>query len=316
MKKLLVALFAVSCYNAAAQTTLIPDPVFEQVLINLHIDTDGLINGQMANTDALAVTTLTITSPSIVDTSGTIHDVTGLEAFVNLENLTVNITMIEELNVSTLVNLKRLNCTDNMLTSLDVSHNPLLEYLDITSWGDVYPINGITEIDLSNNPLINELIAIGSISKINLKNGNNNPDMRLIIGPILGGYPPDYIYGNTCIEVDNEDLAQNNAFPYSEWVITHLNQSYSMVANCSLGSQDFNSNAILLYPNPVSDVLHIQSQNPDVESVSVIDFSGRIVKDYHNVDETISVSGLSEGTYFVKIVSGQGVQLQKIIIKY
>lgn len=80
--------------------------------------------------DALAVTTL-INAPE-PGSGEYIEDLTGIEGFINLESLTVNFTNIGELNVSTLVNLKYLDCVDNGLTSLDVSSNPLLEYLDIT----------------------------------------------------------------------------------------------------------------------------------------------------------------------------------------
>src|SRR5690606_11274092 len=119
---------------------------------------------------------------------GLIHDLTGLEAFINLESLTVSLTMVEELNVSTLANLKYLYCVGNMLTSIDVSNNPLLEYLDITSGGDVLPMNGFTDIDLSNNPNIHTLIAIGGISKINF-----NKHIRIVI-PIIQIYFTYFTY--------------------------------------------------------------------------------------------------------------------------
>src|SRR5690606_3173665 len=139
--------------NLKAQTIAIPDYRFEQALVDLNIDSDGVINGQILVSDALNVTELVIT-PSVVPNypynigndylEGLIHDVTGIEGFVNLESLTINVTMIEELNVSTLVKLKYLDCTDNMLTSIDVSNNILLEYLDISSGGDVIPFNGFS----------------------------------------------------------------------------------------------------------------------------------------------------------------------------
>lgn len=36
-----------------AQTTAIPDPTFERVLINLAIDSDGIVNGQLLSCNQL-----------------------------------------------------------------------------------------------------------------------------------------------------------------------------------------------------------------------------------------------------------------------
>lgn len=176
----LIIVFSISCTEATAQITSIPDAAFEQVLIDLEIDSDGIVNGQIANSDAEATTTLTISPDGIPDPY--IYDLTGIEAFINLEELNVNNTMAEQLNVSTMPNLKHIDCHTNMLTHIDVSNNPLLEYLDISSGGDVYPFNSFSEIDLSNNPNFKELHATNAVVYINLKNGNNNPDMLLDIG--------------------------------------------------------------------------------------------------------------------------------------
>jgi len=46
MKTILYILFIIPIgYKATAQITLIPDPKFEQFLINKGIDSDGVING-------------------------------------------------------------------------------------------------------------------------------------------------------------------------------------------------------------------------------------------------------------------------------
>lgn len=314
-KELLTIMCIAGSYIATAQTITIPDPVFEQVLIDKEIDSDGIVNGQILTADALAVTTLTITSPDIIHTP--IEDLTGIEGFTNLENLIVNVTMIEQLNVSTLTKLKRLECADNMLTSLNVSNNPLLEFLDITSTGDVMPINSIGQIDLSNNPNFKELIATGGIDYINLKNGNNNPQMKLIINSGSWGVPPEVIQGHTCIEVDNPTAAQNNQLPYSAWIIGHANKTYSLVADCSLSTKDFTKDAVSVYPNPVSDVLHFDIKNESIiEKAVLFDISGRTVREYNNIsNNAVSVSDLQSGTYILKLVSNKGVFTQKVIKK-
>lgn len=309
--------------NLKAQTVVIPDYRFEQALIDLNIDSDGIINGQILTSDALDVTELNISEalpnypyPASDYYDGLIHDLTGLEAFINLESLTVSLTMVEELNVSTLANLKYLYCVDNMLTSIDVSNNPLLEYLDITSGGDVLPMNGFTDIDLSNNPNIHTLIAIGGISKINLNNGNNNSNMFINIIATYQETDPDEIYGHTCIEVDNNELAQNNQYPYSEWTIYHSNMTYSYtddVEECALSTSIFEKNEISVYPNPVSDILYFDTPET-IEKIMLFDLSGRKILEQHQVT-AISVSAFQKGNYIIKLFTDKGVQTEKIIVK-
>ena len=318
MKKIFTLIISLTTfYNAFSQVTAIPDPAFEQALINAEVDSDGMVNGQMQTADALAVTSLSITSPDS-DNFQYINNLAVIEAFINLESLTVHGTMIEELNVSTLVNLKYLDCVDNMLTHLDVSNNPLLEYLNISSGGDVLPFNAFTEIDLSHNPNISELIAIGGLEHIDLRNGNNNADMLINISKIMWqGTDPSIVY-NTCIEVDDAIAAQTNQLPYSEWSIMHTAiQTYELVASCLAGTEKLRGMLVTFYPNPTSDVLHLDVQGSGIiDNVVLFDISGRVVREHNAVTtDGISVSGLQKGMYILKVVSGKNIQTEKIIVE-
>src|SRR5690554_3231974 len=293
MKNILYILFfIVVSYKATAQITNIPDPLFEQELIDQNIDSDGIVNGQMLTSDALNVTSLSIYYVG-TSTGSYINNLTGVEDFINLESLTVNGTMIEELNVSTLVNLKYLDCVDNMLTSIDVSSNGLLEYLDITSGGDVTPFNSFSEIDLSNNPNIHTLKASGgNISKINLNNNNNNENMFINISCWwCWDYPTDYIHGHACIEVNNVEIAQDNQYPYSEWTINYQYKAYSYtddVEACVLNVTSFEADKISIYPNPVSDILYFESDNSLIEKIILFDLLDRKILEQNQIN-TISV---------------------------
>jgi len=303
--------------SASAQITSIPDPNFEQVLIDLGIDTDGVINNQMSTSDAAGILTLAVTSHDDGTTIQFIEDLSGIEAFINLESLRVNVTMIEVLNLSALVKLKYLDCTDNMLSSLDVSNNPALEELIIFRGGDVLPMNSISEIDLSNNPLIHTLTAYG-IDYINLQNGNNNPSMDIDVSAGTWGMDPEYINGHTCIEVDDEAAAQANMLPYSQWIITHENQSYALVDYCELGNESFTSGSLVsIYPNPTSDLLYFSSPTGnDVEKAVLYDISGRAVKEFSTVSNPqISVAGLAKGVYMIQMFSGNAVQTEKFVVE-
>ena len=63
MKRLILSLMLIYFINFSfGQTTLIPDTNFEQALIDLGFDTNGL-NGNILETNALAVTELYIDDP-------------------------------------------------------------------------------------------------------------------------------------------------------------------------------------------------------------------------------------------------------------
>ena len=73
---------------------------------------------------------------------------------------------------------------------------------------------------------------------------------------------------------------------------------------------------ILVYPNPVSDVLHIETTNgTSIDKVILYDISGRAVKEYQNITNGISISSLEKGIYIMQTFSGKQSQTEKIIIK-
>ncbi len=317
MKNILYILsFIAVSYKATAQITYIPDQGFEQALIDLEIDSDGIINGQVLTSDVENVTEL------IIEDGGIIYSLTGIQDFTSLEKLVVLYTYITELDVSQNLQLKELDCSSNELTSLDVSSNILLEKLYCGNYGiDVGPFNMIEEIDLSNNPNIYDFNAFDMfLKKINLKNGNNNSNMKINVSVFPWGmdepdYDPYEIKNTVCIEVDNEDLAQNNQYPYSEWNITHGGHVAvhftDNVEACALNTQSFTQTKTKIYPNPVSDVLYFDTTT---EKVTVFDLSGRKVLE-QNQANSIAVSELEKGNYIIKLVSNKGVQTEKIIVK-
>ena len=78
-----------------------------------------------------------------------------------------------------------------------------------------------------------------------------------------------------------------------------------------------NSDQILselkIYPNPVSDNLFISKPNSEVLDVVLYDVYGNSVLQQKTIEESVDVSILTEGVYFIKISSANGTRIQKII---
>ena len=84
--------------------------------------------------------------------------------------------------------------------------------------------------------------------------------------------------------------------------------------NAVLSNDDFVLSQFNLYPNPINNQFIIQlNQGLLLEKVNIYNNLGQFV---HSTDKTtINVSGLSQGVYFVKIITDKGEASKRIIIK-
>ncbi|MEC4004270.1 T9SS type A sorting domain-containing protein [Flavobacterium sp. SUN052] len=106
------------------------------------------------------------------------------------------------------------------------------------------------------------------------------------------------------------DILTNQAniyFDYNFPVTT--NQAQTIVQ--TLNNQQFNNFNIKVYPNPVKDILTIQSQE-SINKVDVYDANGRLLMSSQLSNNQTDLSTLSSGFYFVKIVSNDKVTVIKI----
>ncbi len=96
----------------------IPDNTFLNALIEQGVDADG--DGFISYSEAGSVTSIDVNTKGIVD-------MTGIEAFVNIDVLDCSQNQITSLDVSHNLELAELDCSNNQLTSLDVSKCSELE---------------------------------------------------------------------------------------------------------------------------------------------------------------------------------------------
>jgi len=68
-----------------------------------------------------------------------------------------------------------------------------------------------------------------------------------------------------------------------------------------------------IYPNPVSDQLFITSENLQIETIKIYSISGKEVMNFESNEESIDVSSLSEGLYFIEVSSLEGKSIQKFV---
>ncbi len=117
MKKL-VYLLALFVGSVNAQNVTIPDPNFKAFLLSQVLNTNN--DGEIQVSEALEVTDIYISGSGITD-------LTGIEAFTNLESFDCRDTSVTSVNLTMLTGLGSVRCYSNpQLTSVDVRNLPLL----------------------------------------------------------------------------------------------------------------------------------------------------------------------------------------------
>lgn len=91
-----------------------------------------------------------------------------------------------------------------------------------------------------------------------------------------------------------------------------IDDNYAIYSNPLLSTYDFNKLTFTLYPNPVSNVLFIASEI-SIETLTVISITGKLVLEQRNIDNSLDVSALPQGMYFLELTSENGKAIQRFI---
>ncbi|WP_185965908.1 T9SS type A sorting domain-containing protein [Flavobacterium sp. ZT3R18] len=248
------------------------------------------------------LTELNITNnTSLIELSCGKNQLTSLNTSKNLAlaYLSCSYNQISSLNLYKNTALYGLGCSNNKLSTLDISANVALT-------GIFCHVNELTSLDLSRNSVLlllkcnnNKLLSINfkngknsSIDTNNLPNFKNNPNLK-------------------CIQVDDAAYSNNN------WsTLKDATATYNTVCT-TLGIEESIFDKIAIYPNPTKGELHID--NIVLEKVTVYDALGKLVKTTTFTsganDNTIHLTGLPKGIYYVFLESEGANTAKKIIVE-
>lgn len=157
MKKTLLILLCIPMIGFG-QKTYVPDNNFEQALIDFGYDNvldDSVFTSNIAGVKYLNVSNLNIS------------ELTGIEDFILLDTLNCSFNLVSSLDVSNNIELKWLACSYNQLTSIDLSNNINLKQFGAEE-------NLLNSIDVSNNiNLITLICHSNQLNNADVRNGNN-----------------------------------------------------------------------------------------------------------------------------------------------
>ncbi|WOD43367.1 T9SS type A sorting domain-containing protein [Hwangdonia lutea] len=280
--------------------TYVPDNNFEQALVDLGYD--DVLDNYVATANISTVTSLDVANRNIAD-------LTGIEAFSDLSVLNCSNNALTSLDLSGNTFLTWLRCSKNDLTSLDLSANPLLEYLHCA-------LNAIAILDLTNNGLLDNFYGYyNNLTSLDIRNGGNSgmTDFDARYNPAL-----------ECISVDNASYSASN------WSKKDATASYSndcnlagrfsssnktaMVSEAALKTNKLVKNGFKIYPNPVNDFLKI-SLNKGSELIQVNFYNALTQRVLSVKNLSIDVSSLKNGIYFVEVETNKGKLMERIVVK-
>tara|TARA_B100001059_G_scaffold16402_1_gene13478 strand:- start:136 stop:1290 length:1155 start_codon:yes stop_codon:yes gene_type:complete len=189
MKKLLLLSALLIFALGFSQTYIpIPDQNFEQALIDLSIDSNPVIDGQVLYDDISQVTNLSISYKDI-------SDLTGIQAFYSLERLQVGHNNLTSLTFDPWNNtsLTHLYIENNQLTNLSFPNNPNLLSLyardnELTNL-NIASCTSIGNLDVRDNLLTNLNIPTSvnlqllycSNNQLTTLNIGNRPNLRNVL---------------------------------------------------------------------------------------------------------------------------------------
>ena len=301
------ATFSENCVGGIAMT-LIPDANFEQELINLGHDS-GTPDSYVPTANINSITSLNVDNKNIADLK-------GINDFVSLQTLVCSNNQLTSLDISQLTALSYFDCNFNQLANLDVTTNTSLTVLgcrgnSLTAIDVSFNLllqyfscreNLITDIDVTKNvDLVRLWCSDNQLTSLDVKNGNNT---NISVSNFNATNNPNL----TCINVDDEN------YSYANWV--NIDATASFNTNCTLSVNQFDlENAFNIYPNPVKEQFTIQNNSEFIiDTIGIYTMLGKLIYQSKDIQNSIDVSDLSNGMYLVKLNSNNKIITKKIII--
>lgn len=294
MKIILSILLLIVCFLSSAQEEIvyIPDTNWKAWLIARDfVNTNG--DDEIQISEAVAYTS---NISAFSASEGAVTDVTGLEEFINIDGINFSWHDIQTINLTNNPLIIIIMMDNNLITNLNLENNIWVRDLSLTA-------NNLTEIDLSNNPELESIhLEYNNLTQVNLANGNNS-HINLI--GLIGN--PDL----TCVQVDPGFVVPQPGDGTGGWWY----DDYSVFSEDCYENMAVNepetAEKIKLYPNPVKDVLNIQSAYP-IKEIGIYDIQGKLIQTASNTNK-ISLASLPKAMYLVQVETEKGRFTEKVL---
>jgi hypothetical protein len=198
--------------------------------------------------------------------------------------------------------------TTNLKSHLEAVYGqPLTEFFNDWIYNQGYPTYTITAQNWGAGQAkftINQTQSNASVSYFEM------PVPVRVFG--ASGQQADLVLDNT---FNGEELIMSVPFPITNVEFDPDRHLISANSSITLGNQIFDlENAITIYPNPSSDILHIQMPTSTIlENVTIYNNLGQKIME--NTTLNFSVTSLSSGIHYIDLQTSDGVFHKKFIKK-
>lgn len=184
------------------------------------------------------------------------------------------------------------NATHRVLAFIDLNKDNDFNDVGETVMDVIFPFNTGTTVNVTiPNTVANGQTRLRVLLYVDdLYTGTNGPN-----GPVTP-------CTNVTINGTPEVLAVGETEDYT----------INIVSNLSL--DDFNQDQFSIYPNPSQNVVNIESKNNlIIESVKIVDLSGKLIIEKNQNTNQVDIENLSNGMYIVEVASEGRIYKKKLI---
>lgn len=95
--------------------------------------------------------------------------------------------------------------------------------------------------------------------------------------------------------------------------LSWVTASYKQVDNFVNKINNNNNNSFLCYPNPTNNILNIKTNNINYKTIEIYNINGSLIYT-NNMSNSIDISNLNKGIYFIRLSGDKKSEVQKIVI--
>lgn len=154
--------------------------------------------------------------------------------------------------------------------------------------------------------LISQQVVADKINWVQLKTTYiaNGDEKYILLGNLLSGAQT--------LEIPQTKNPNPNIPRLSYYYIDNITV---MKTSEYLATQEIEKKSFSVYPNPATDIINVESENEIVKSIEINDVNGKSIPHNSIKNQTIDISSLANGVYFLKIKSNTGEEIHKVIKK-
>ncbi|QIE59715.1 T9SS type A sorting domain-containing protein [Rasiella rasia] len=109
-------------------------------------------------------------------------------------------------------------------------------------------------------------------------------------------------------------ISGEEIFPPVNEEVPNVNNDVAFYQNAVLATNEEASLRLNISPNPASDYITIKADTP-IEHVNIYGIAGNVLFSEVNPSQTVNISALTAGIYFVEVIANNHRNIQKLIKK-